>query len=187
VALNLKKTPSNKSADAPTVKSASPVKWFALALGLGGVVIGSTILANMLVPREIVHKQEKMGHTSSAPGPSFNVCTGQVVNLTGGGYLRFGCAVQFAADENLFPAGGGGSHGAAKGNPVERYEAMMKDVIVDLSSKRTAADLLSSEGKNKLKDEIKHDLNEELMAHASESHPAPYIMSVYFTEFVVQK
>lgn len=217
MAANIKKALDKKekgAADA-SPKKGMDLKWILAAVGIGAIAMGGAIIGIQLAPNKvIVHETERetfVEKLPAKPGPSIPMMAGQVVNLKGGHYLRFSCVLQFAANEKLWPAGGGGNHGAAKAvNPLENYEAMIKDVIVTTVSKHTAAELLTLAGKDRLKTEIKVAVNRELgvpgydeapMAPAEaaphghghgggggehEMTATPEVIRVFFTDFVVQ-
>ena len=80
--------------------------------------------------------------------------------------------------------GGAGGEGAAAegGFPAEIMdkEPRIKDKIIAILSSKTPADVLSSTGKQALKDEVLEGINEVL------EFPEPIIVALYFTEFIVQ-
>lgn len=59
-------------------------------------------------------------------------------------------------------------------------EPMMKDAVIRVLSSKTAADVLSIEGKDALKEELLDAINE---ACASDE---PVVNAVYFTDFIIQ-
>lgn len=91
-----------------------------------------------------------------------------VVNLSGGGYLRIGIDLGIAGEEekNKPPS-----------EPVQRI-AVVRDLIVAVLTQNSADDLLSSEGKQKLKSAVLARLEQEM--------PQLHAREVYFTEFLVQ-
>ena len=219
MATNLKKPADKeekKSAE-KVVKAAGAggfdIKWALAGLGfiaitMGSVVFGVHIAQLMMKPETKTVLAERI----IKPGPVVPVLASQVVNLKGGRYLRMSVALQFIANEKLWPSGGGGSggHGAAKPvNPLEKYEAMIKDTIISTVSSHSAAEILAPHGKEKLKKAIRDRVNAELkssgggddMHHGAvrvevamaggggggDSHdPAyPEVLKVYFTDFVI--
>ena len=77
-----------------------------------------------------------------------------------------------------------GGHGAAKeeglpGKLGER-EPMIKDAVIRVLSSKKGEEVLSSEGKETLKEELIDSLNEAVGTEE------PAIVQVYFTEFLVQ-
>lgn len=207
MAANLKNAPpagkkDDKGAGKPEKERWSPDwKWVALGLGFALTSIGATVLGvhfyaqNFLVKE--VTKKEYVLKMPAKPGPSVSLFTTQVVNLKGGRFLRFSVVLQYAANEHLWPTGGGGSsgHGSSKAvNPLEKFEPLMKDVVVSTISRHSATELLDTEGRERLKAKIKANINHEIKAAfgASEGHgdaeegsPLPEVMRVFFTEFVV--
>lgn len=61
---------------------------------------------------------------------------------------------------------------------IEARMPMMDDIVISLLSTKTYDQLYTAEGKEMLRVEIMNKINEQL--------PEFYVMSVYFTEFVVQ-
>jgi flagellar FliL protein len=59
-------------------------------------------------------------------------------------------------------------------------ETHMRDVIIRILSSKTVQEMLTMEGKERLKDELVEGLNEVL------GMEDPPISSVFFTEFIVQ-
>lgn len=212
MAANLKNAPpagkkDDKGSGKPEKERWSPDwKWVALGLGFALTSIGATVLGvhfyaqNFLVKE--VTKKEYVLKMPPKPGPSVPLFATQIVNLKGGRYLRFSIVLQYAADEHLWPTGGGGSggHGGGKPtNPLEKYEPLMKDVVVSTISRHSAAELLEPEGREQLKMKIKANINHELKAafggaesmgdghgdSAQEGAALPEVLRVFFTEFVV--
>lgn len=170
MAANIKKSLDKKEKGAADAgpKKGLDLKWILAAVGIGAIAMGGAIIGIQLAPAKVVTqietKTEFVEKLPAKPGPSVPMMSGQVVNLKGGRYLRFSCVLQFAANEQLWPTGGGGNggHGAKAVNPLENYEAMMKDVIVTTASRHTASELLTLTGKERLKTEIKVALNHEM-------------------------
>lgn len=220
MATNLKKPADkeDKKSAEKVVKAAGSgggfdIKWALAGLGfiaitMGSVVFGVHIAQLMMKPETKTVLVERI----IKPGPVVPVLASQVVNLKGGRYLRLSVALQFIANQKLWPDGGGGSggHGAAKPvNPLAKYEAMMKDTIISVVGSHSAEELLAAHGKEKLKKEIRDRLNAELKAaggaddmhHGAlsvevamaggggggESHDPdhPEVLKVYFTDFVI--
>jgi flagellar basal body-associated protein FliL len=225
LATNLKKPAEkdDKKSAEKVVKAAGAggfdVKWVLAGLGfiaitMGSVVFGVHIAQMMMTPKTQVRLVERI----IKPGPVVPVMASAVVNLKGGRYLRLSVALQFIANEKLWPSGGGGSggHGAAKAvNPLEKYDALIKDSILGAAGGHSAEELLAPQGKEKLKREIRDRINAELKAASGgaddmhgaltpaapmvnvamaggggggeESHdPAyPEVLKVYFTDFVI--
>ena len=212
MAANLKNAPpaggkkDEKGAPKPEKERWSPDwKWVALGLGFALTSIGATVLgvhfyAQHFLVKEVT-KKEYVLKMPAKPGPSVPLFTTAITNLKGGRYLRYSLVLQYAADEHLWPTGGGGSGGHGSGkpvNPLEKYEPLMKDVVVSTISRHSAAELLEPEGREQLKMKIKNNINHELKAafgggesgdghgEAAEGAAAlPEVLRVFFTEFVV--
>lgn len=205
MAANLKKSPEEKkekgkAADAER-RGGIDLKWIMAGLGLVAITMGSVIIGIQLAPGKVVIKETTktmLVERIVEPGPVVNVLQSQVLNLNGGRYLRLSVALQFVKNEKLWPDGGGGAggHGAAKPkDPLENHHAMIKDTILTVVGRHTAAELLTPTGKEKLKDEVKMAINRELGHNVKGYHggggggdeaPAvPEVYKVYFTDFVV--
>ena len=209
MAANLKKGAEKKDDKAADKKEkqeggfALDMKWILAGLGLVAITMGSVIIGIQLAPAKytVIKEKEFVEKLPAKPGKTVAMVAGQIVNLKGGRFLRFSVSLQFAKNEKLWPEGGGGSggHGAAQAvNPLEPYEAMIKDKIVMVASKFTAEQLLTSQGKEQLKGAIKTAVNKELghVTHASahggggggaaHEGETPEVVNVFFTDFVIQ-
>jgi flagellar basal body-associated protein FliL len=209
MAANLKNAPppsgkkDEKAAGKPDKERWSPDwKWVALGLGFALTSIGATVLgvhfyAQTFLVKETVRKEYVL-KLPPKPGPSLPLMTTQVVNLKGGRYLRFSVVMQYVANEHLWPSGGGGNAGSSKKvDPMLRFEPLMKDVVVSTVSRHTATELLEPEGRERLKAEIRQNINHELKAafggsmgeghgeEGAEGSNLPEVLRVFFTEFVV--
>ncbi len=79
-------------------------------------------------------------------------------------------------------AGGGGGEAKPGGMPPHfmKRESQMKDVIIRILSSKRADDLLTAEGKERLKDELLEGINEAVGLEE------PPVVGVFFTEFIIQ-
>jgi flagellar FliL protein len=96
-----------------------------------------------------------------------------VVNLTGPdetGYLRVGVDLGCEAEE-------GGGEGEKKKN--DGATAMIRDTVLTVLGRSKASELLTPEGKEKLKKDLLEALGERV--------PDLGVLEVYFTEFIVQR
>jgi flagellar basal body-associated protein FliL len=207
MAANLKKgadKKDDKAADKKDKKEGGgfslDLKWILAGLGLVAITMGSVIIGIQLAPAKYiqVEKTKLVEKLPTKPGPTTQIVTGQIVNLKGGRFLRFSVSLQFAKNEKLWPEGGGGGHGEGKKvDPLEQYKAMMQDKIVMMAGRFTAEQLLTSDGKEQLKHMIRsainHELGHDLGGHeggggggGEEEHPAPEVINVFFTDFVIQ-
>jgi flagellar FliL protein len=140
------------------------------------------------------------GHTATEvpaePGNGKIIDTGsKIVNLADPGgrrYLRATVALEVMPPEEVLaamhtPAGASGGHGgeAAPDPILTEYNdginlqmPIINDTITTALSSKTFESIYTSEGKDKLREEIKAQLNERL--------PELGVIAVYFTEFVVQ-
>jgi flagellar protein FliL len=91
-----------------------------------------------------------------------------VVNLnstSGNGYLRIGVELGLSADLKA-------------GEPQLAYVAQVRDTILTVLATRSVEELLTPEGKSKLKDDLLKAIRERI--------PGIHCHEVYFTEFLVQ-
>jgi len=87
------------------------------------------------------------------------------------------------SDPEAAKGGGGGDDHAKKGPPelpkdLKNKAAMIEDKITAVLTAKTATELMTPEGKQRLKDELKEGLNKAL--HDDR------VMGVYFTDFIIQ-
>ena len=61
---------------------------------------------------------------------------------------------------------------------VESDIPKVRDAVIRILSSKSSADILTAEGKEKLREEIKNSVNESLGAED--------VTQVYFTEFIIQ-
>ena len=90
------------------------------------------------------------------------------VNLAGGGYLKIGITL----DYTLAAAGGG--HGATGVDGAKAYDA-----IISTFSQAKPADVIGA------RDALKEALEQKIIAAYTE-HEVPYVMGIYYTEYVTQ-
>lgn len=196
MATNLKE--KEKKSGAPREKGEGgrfsiDMKWLLASLGLAAIVFSSVVIGVKFSVDHFTNQTHTVTQfVKEVPpkaGPIFPIVNDQVVNLTGGRYLRFTAAIQFAEDEKVFAEAGGEGK---KVSPIAQYEALIKDTIVTVTSKHTATNLLDPSGKDRLKDEIKANINAQLKsidAGREESeikaHPLPVVYKIYFTSFVI--
>lgn len=140
---------------------------------------------------EEVHEEVK--HLETADLGSY------VVNLSEAtSFLKAKITVEFDAtivEKQMKPkehgeeaeAEGGGEHGAKEGAGaaalpefMAKRETQIKDAVLRILSSKKADDVLTSEGKERLKEELIEGLNE---AVALEEPP---MTAVFFTEFIIQ-
>jgi flagellar FliL protein len=76
--------------------------------------------------------------------------------------------------------GGGEEKGGGMHSHLVKREVQMRDAIIRVLSSKKAEELLTTEGKDRLKEELVEALNEAIGLEE------PPVMSVYFTEFIVQ-
>ncbi len=112
-----------------------------------------------------------------------------IVNLSEtSNFLKVKLLLEYDA-EILAKAGGeaGGGHGGGEGEKAAGLpgvlgtrEAMIQDAVIKVLSSKKAADVLTIEGKEQIKEELLEAINE-----ASQLEEPP-IVAVYFKEFIVQ-
>lgn len=77
-------------------------------------------------------------------------------------------------------SGGEGGSSDALPEAMKKREPMIKDAVIRVLSSKHAAEVLSAEGKEKLKEELTAVINEAL---GLDEGP---VVNIYFTEFIVQ-
>ena len=115
------------------------------------------------IPEEGYNDEDEFDENEEALGAMFPLET-FVVNLTGGGFIR--CQVQLEFKEN---------------DISKRFYARLvpiRDALIQLFSTKRKEDVLSSDGKNDLKMDVRDIVNDILKKEDIEQ--------VYFTQFVVQ-
>lgn len=144
-------------------------------------------------PKDAEHEQEAEEehpkHLDTAKLDTF------VVNLAqSGSFLKTTILIEYDAElaEKAAAAhaggagaeGGGGEHGGGKGPAlpaaIEHRLPMVKDAVIRVLSSKRGEDLLTTEGKETVKEDLIEALNE---AVAAEEGP---IVGIYFQEFLIQ-
>ncbi|MBI4926372.1 MAG: flagellar basal body-associated FliL family protein [Anaerolineae bacterium] len=126
-------------------------------------------------------------------GKMINMST-KIINLadpTGRKYIRLTVVLEFEpphveeTTEKPAASGGYGGGEAAAADPSAEFEAkinalmpLFDDTVITLLSTKTFEDLYTAEGKEKLR--------QELMDAIGDRVPDYHLISIYFTEFVVQ-
>jgi flagellar FliL protein len=118
----------------------------------------------------------------------------KIINLsdpTGRKYIRLTVVLEFdphtwtdleATEEASTGGGHGAEEAAPESNPLEEAIGarmpLMDDIVITILSSKTYDELYTAAGKEALRVEIMNEMNERL--------PEFHVISVYFTEFVVQ-
>lgn len=76
--------------------------------------------------------------------------------------------------------GGGGGDSQALPHGMVGREGMLRDAIIRVFVSKKSSEVLSGEGKDRLKEELVEGINEAL------AYDEPVVTNVYFTEFIVQ-
>jgi hypothetical protein len=200
------KGPAGATPKAERAGMFSNVDRYMVLMGLGfglisicAPVVGIHLYSKYFLVKETV-KREYVLKLPPKPGPTAPLFATQITNLKGGRFLRYSVAIQYVANEHIWPTGGGGNAGATKkGNPLEQYEPLMKDVVVTTIGRHSATEMLEPDFREKLKGEIKTNINHELgtvygdrsmghdgmAAEEGQGSAMPEVLRVFFTEFVV--
>ncbi len=119
------------------------------------------------------------------PGQGLMVDTGsKIVNLvdpTGRKYLRVGVVLEFAPhDPAYFEMNEEEKHAYVTtfNQEMESRLPIINDILITLFASQTFEKVYTAEGKEKLRQQIKELINQQL--------PEFHVIAVYFTEFVVQ-
>jgi flagellar protein FliL len=144
----------------------------------------STILNNIINP-EPTPTPTPMPTPVILPGDGLmETMSTKIINLAGSSgnqYIRVTVVLEFKpiVSLNAVVAGGGNADpNAALKAEIETRMPIMDDVVITLLATKTYEDLYTAQGKENLRKEIMDAINSRL--------PEFHIMSVYFTEFVVQ-
>lgn len=115
------------------------------------------------------------GETTTTTEPLGAVVTLDPItlNIAGGRFLKVGLAFQIAHD---YEAPAGGHEGKDSDDPTKGY-ARAVDLAIEVLGGREFEELLTTEGRSAVKEELNHALEEE--------YPGE-IEGVYFTQFVMQ-
>lgn len=156
------------------------------------VAIRLAMPQQVIIEKHIVTEKGKVVNGTAdkpeeVPGPTYQVGD-FVVNLTDVGrhYLKATVVLQFVADA---PTGDKkqeekkeGGEGGAKDDPLKAelapFEPLYKDTIISTLSRQSSARLKTPGGIEMVKDELKVALNKAVSAKK--------VMSVFFTDFVIQ-
>lgn len=143
----------------------------------------------------------RIGHVLPKPLPF-------TVNIGGGAgeshYLKCAIQLEWEGDHGA-DAGGGGGHGGgaaldATGQEIEKRMAKITDIIINILSAQTYAELMKPAGKQKIKEAIVAEINailpepapvegekeHEEAAHGGHDEARGKIRNAFFTEFIVQ-
>lgn len=111
----------------------------------------------------------------------------KIVNLAGSTtnqYIRITIVLEFVPKVVVTPTATTSGEGTTVDpnsdleTAIQARMPMMDDIVITLLASKTYADLYTAEGKENLRSEIMNAINTKL--------PEFHVMSVYFTEFVVQ-
>lgn len=112
----------------------------------------------------------------------------KIINLsdpTGRKYIRLTVVLEFVPDPVAEEAAAGGEEGEKAADPnaeqlakINARMPLMDDMVITILSSKTYEELYTADGKELLRKEIQEAINQRL--------PELNILSVYFTEFVVQ-
>jgi flagellar FliL protein len=193
--------PKAEEAPAEGAPKKKSKKMLFIALGVVLLVAGAGVPMFLMggapeeaavAPEEQHHEEEK--HLETADLGSF------IVNLSEAtSFLKAHLLVEFdnavvekqmkphgEGEEHAAEEGGGGHGGGEKGGPaplpefMAKREIQIKDTILKVLSSKKAEDVLTPDGKERLKDELVEGLNEAVGLEE------PPLISVYFTEFIIQ-
>ncbi|MHB1159368.1 MAG: flagellar basal body-associated FliL family protein [Chloroflexota bacterium] len=160
-----------------------------VAAGLGVALLlgGAYMLGASSAPREANASQTPQATEDSSaqlgPGPMY-VLKDRVVNLAdpnGRRYLKIGLSIEFTTGAAEFKKASADQR-KEKQAEFERELAprapLIEDAIITILAARTAGDLSTPEGKQRLKTDLKDSLNRML--------GGDQVSNVYFTQFVMQ-
>ncbi|MFN0070966.1 MAG: flagellar basal body-associated protein FliL [Chloroflexota bacterium] len=164
-----------------------------LLIGAGGLFAAVQFL-NLPIGNGAVAAEQDDGHKpapkagSKKPEPEVHgtivPLKERIVNLADPGILRYlKTTVVLEIYDPHPPAAGGGGHGAPKKGDtmpedLKTKAPLIEDHVTTLLTTKTTSELMTAQGKNALKTEIKTALNKALKDDR--------ILAVYFTDFVIQ-
>jgi flagellar basal body-associated protein FliL len=145
----------------------------------------TTVQAASLEPASVAQPTAVPTARTYLPGEGVMVnMSSKIINLvdpTGRKYIRITVVVEFAPDNpeyDAMPAEEKTTYLTEFTDKLNSKMPIMDDTVVTLLSTKTYDDLYTADGKEKLRSEIMNDLTQKL--------PDLHIISIYFTEFVVQ-
>jgi len=139
-----------------------------MLLIIGGAVAYFLLSSNENEPSSDMQKIEKKQKTKEATeiGPIYPLDPFTVNLLSNGGSRYLKCKIDLELDSPELQ------------QEIDKKVAPIRDAIIEILSSKTVEELLTSKGKEKVKEEIKRRLNSMLSTGE--------IKNVYFTEFVIQ-
>lgn len=154
----------------------------------GSVAKAAPEVKVVYVPAEDTTQGHLTVPVSPGEGVMFNTGT-KIVNLadpTGRKYLKVTVVLEFEPNlEAVLATEGGGEEGEGEIDPVILFQEEMNerlpvinDLITTVLSSKTFEDIYTVAGKEALRQEIMDEINEKV----TDQH----VISVYFTEFIVQ-
>lgn len=145
---------------------------------------------NCVLPAAVAQTSGVSREVKPGEGVLLNMST-KIINLADPGgrkYIRLTVVLEFAPPPVVESGGAkGGGHGggeeeadpnAAFLESINPYVPQMDDIVITILSTKTYEQLYTAEGKEALRQEIMNQINERI--------EAVDVISVYFTEFVVQ-
>lgn len=155
-----------------------------LVLGMGSVVAGAQVSGGSLPfmkPAEVAASKKPEVHSASG----FTYPTKErIVNLADAGmlrYLKVTVVLEVTDPEFKGPMPKGDEYKKKADELAKELKPMqpiIDDTITAVLTAKTAADIMTPDGKQRLKDEIKDRLNKKLGEER--------VLSVYLTDFVIQ-
>ncbi|MBN8549722.1 MAG: flagellar basal body-associated FliL family protein [Deltaproteobacteria bacterium] len=154
--------------------------------GAGFFLMSGKKAADEHAETEDAHSEEER-HLASAELPSFIVNLSETTN-----FLKVKLLVEYdpevlaKAGGHAEAGGGGGGHekeskgGEGLPGALGQRQPMIQDAVIRVLSAKKAADVLTVEGKENIKEELVEAINE---ASGMEEPP---VVAVYFMEFIVQ-
>jgi flagellar FliL protein len=163
---------SEEKAAAPKAEKKSPMGLIALVLGFLLVAViagGGWFLFHSKKSAEAAAPATAAAAPSASGVKSLMHLESFVINLEdeqGSGYLRVG--IDLGLENEI-----------KEGPESKTYESQVRDVILETLGKRSADELLTADGKAKLK--------EDLLKAIQTKVPEIHCHEIYFTEFLVQR
>jgi len=183
-----KKTEAAPAApDAGADKKASIIKWVIvgviLLLFIGMQVGMSIFFTSKLSPKPVSNpqdeeekRQEEFLKAQKEVGVTLAAPIEVTVNISGEDGRFVKCGVQLEYNPSFLKLG----------DELEARKARIKDIVIDLLSSRTLSELMTSEGKQAVREQILKNVNDILPDTDEKGKPLGKVSRSYFDSFMIQ-
>lgn len=170
----------------------------AVMVGLGFFIVGKMKGVDPAVEqqKEQEEAEKKKKEMVTKIGKVLPKPLAYTVNISGAGeshYLKCAIQLEWDGEEEKGGGGEGGEGGAAldaTGKEIEKRMPKISDIIINILSSQSYADLLKPSGKQKIKESIVTEINailpEPERKKGEKEGPSGKLRNAFFTEFLVQ-